>query len=178
MKGARVAVAGLVLSLGLVDPVLAAKCPDDSVASGTVCIHKYEASMWYVPPAEKALIKKIQNGNVTVANLIDAGAVQLGLAAGDLAASGCPATGNGCVDVYAVSIPGVTPAGFNTYFQAAAAARNALKRLPTNQEWQVAALGTPDGAPCNVGPDETYTLFVTVPAPTGSARAASRTWGP
>jgi formylglycine-generating enzyme required for sulfatase activity len=40
------------------------------------------------------------------------------------------------------------PARFITWFQAAAAARNAGKRLPTNAEWQVAALGTPEGL-CN-----------------------------
>lgn len=149
----------------VVTAAVAAACPDDSVASGTVCIDKYEASIWYVPPEEKALINKIQKGEVKLADLTDAGAIQLGLAAGDLAANGCPATGNGCVNVYAVSIPGVRPAGFNTYFQAAAAARNALKRLSTNHEWQAAALGTPDGAPCNVGPDETLNP---VPANTGS----------
>jgi hypothetical protein len=131
---------------------VASACPDDSLASGTVCIDKYEASVWYVPPEQKALINKIQQGKVTLADLTGAGAVQLGLTGGDLAANGCPVNGNGCVNVYAVSIPGVIPAGFITYFQAAAAARNALKRLPTNQEWQAAALGTPDGAPCNVGP--------------------------
>jgi formylglycine-generating enzyme required for sulfatase activity len=38
----------------------------------------------------------------------------------------------------------VTPSRFLTWFQAAAAARNAGKRLPTNAEWQAAALGTPD----------------------------------
>jgi len=147
----RVAAVGLVVSLGLVESAVAATCPDDSVASGTVCMDKYEASVWYVPPEQEALIDKIQRGTVTLANLLDAGAVQLGLASGDLAASGCPATGNGCLNVYAVSIPEVMPASFNTWFQAAAAARNSLKRLPTNQEWQVAALGTPDGTPCAVG---------------------------
>src|SRR5207245_3147207 len=81
---------------------------------------------------------------------IAAGVVQLGLVAGDLAASGCPVTANGCVDFYAVSIAGVTPSRFINWFQAVAAARNSLKRLPTNQEWQAAALGTPDSAPCNV----------------------------
>jgi formylglycine-generating enzyme required for sulfatase activity len=55
------------------------------------------------------------------------------------------------VNVYAVSIPGVTPSRNLTWFQAAAAARNAGKRLPSNAEWQAAALGTPDGFPCNVG---------------------------
>jgi hypothetical protein len=104
---------------------------------------KYEASVWYVPPQEKNLIRKIQEGKVTLADLPPGGALQLGLSDGDLAAAGCPRTGNGCVNIYAVSIPGVTPSGWVTWFQAAAAARNSFKRLPTNQEWQVAALGTP-----------------------------------
>lgn len=141
------------------------RCSDDSVLSGTVCIDKYEASAWYVPPEQKGLVTRIQNGTVTLASLRAGGAVQVGLVKGDLAASGCPLDGAGCVSVYAASLPGVQPAGFNTYFQAAAAARNSLKRLPTNQEWQAAALGTPDGAPCNVGPDEAYPP----PANTGSA---------
>jgi hypothetical protein len=144
----RVPVVGLVFSLGLlVEP--AAACPSDSVQSGTVCMDKYEASVWNLAPVSNAktkakLVASIQSGTVTLANLQSAGAVELGLVPGDLAAASCPDTGNGCVDVYAVSIPGVTPAGFLTWFQAAAAARNSLKRLPTNQEWQVAALGTPD----------------------------------
>lgn len=164
----RVAVMGLVLSLGPVASVAAA-CPDDSVMSGTACIDKYEASVWHVPPEQKSLIGKLQKGSATLADLTAAGAVQLGLAPGDLATAGCPATGNGCLNIYAVSIPGARPAGFMTYFQAAAAARNALKRLPTNQEWQAAALGTPDGTPCNVGPDETYPSNPNaVPANTGS----------
>ena len=61
-------------------------------------------------------------------------------------ALGCPDTGNGCLNFYAVSIPGVTPSAFLSWFQAAAAARNAGKRLPSNAEWQAAALGTPDPA--------------------------------
>src|SRR5262249_48608489 len=45
------------------------------------------------------------------------------------------------------------PSSFANWFQAAAAARNSGKRLPSNAEWQVAALGTPDGSVgiCNVG---------------------------
>jgi len=152
-----VAVVGLVLSPAMAE----AACPADSVESGTVCMDKYEASVWYVPPQRTILINRIQKGTVTLANLTSAGAVaagvvQLGLAEGDLASHvpGCPNTGNGCVDFYAVSIPGVIPATWITWFQAAAVARNSLKRLPTNQEWQVAALGTPDGGgnnpPCVV----------------------------
>jgi hypothetical protein len=147
----RVAVVGVVLSLGLAESVAAAAaCPSDSVQSGTVCMDKYEASVWYVPSSEKKLVTKIRDGSVILADLtsvgaVAAGVVQLGLAPGDLSFHGlCPITGNRCVDVYAVSIPGVVPAKGVTWFQAAAAARNSLKRLPTNQEWQVAALGTPD----------------------------------
>ncbi len=115
---------------------------------------KYEASVWEVPPANTRLIKKIKEGKATLADLtspaaVAGGVVQRGVASDDYGA-GCPDNGNGCKDFYSVSIPGVTPSANITWFQAAAAARNSGKRLPTNQEWQVAALGTPDGAPCNV----------------------------
>ncbi|MGH7408970.1 MAG: SUMF1/EgtB/PvdO family nonheme iron enzyme [Candidatus Methylomirabilales bacterium] len=101
--------------------------------------------MWTTTDA--AVIQKIKDGTVSLNDL--AGATQLGLAAGDLL-NDCATTGNGCTDVYAVSIPGVKPARFITWFQAAAAARNAGKRLPTNAEWQAAALGTPDEADDNL----------------------------
>jgi formylglycine-generating enzyme required for sulfatase activity len=41
----------------------------------------------------------------------------------------------------------VIPARSINYFIAAAACRNSGKRLPSNAEWQVAALGTPDPWP-------------------------------
>jgi hypothetical protein len=144
----RLAAAGFVLSLGFVKPVIAADCPDDSVRAGTVCIDKYEASMWYVPPHEKRLIAKIRDGKATLGDLTDAGAVQLGVV--DDFGANCPPFGNDCINVYAVSIPGVMPSSWANWFQAAAAARNSWKRLPTNHEWQVAAFGTPGEAPCNV----------------------------
>jgi hypothetical protein len=128
----------------------AAGCPPDAVQSGSTCIDRYEASVWYIPAANTGLIRRVKVGRATLAHLTAAGAIQLGLVAGDLAVTGCPLTGNGCTDVYAVSIPGVTPARFLSQFQAVAAARNAGKRLPSNAEWQAAALGTPDGAPCVV----------------------------
>jgi hypothetical protein len=135
-------------------------CSADMVKVGPTCIDKYEASVWFTQDA--TVIQKIRFGTVTAADLTAAGAFQLGLQAGGLEAFGCPTTGNGCkaANVYAVSIPGVLPARFITWFQAAAAARNAGKRLPTNAEWQVAALGTPDGV-CNVssgGPTATGSL--------------------
>lgn len=132
-------------------------CPSSMVRSGSVCIDKYEASVWQTTNA--GLIAKIKAGTATLAEL-QANATQRGVSIGDLAANGCPNTGNGCKDFYAVSIAGVTPSVYITWFQAAAAARNSGKRLPTNQEWQVAALGTPDGAPCvvsAVGPGDTGT---------------------
>jgi len=119
-----------------------APCPPDSVLSGTVCIDTYEASLWLVPPGETKLIRKIKAGTATLADL-QAQGVQRGLVLGDLGLD-CPVDGAGCLNVYAVSIAGVTPAAFVSWFQATAAARNASKRLPTSAEWQAAALGTPD----------------------------------
>jgi hypothetical protein len=137
-----------------------AGCTPDAVPSGNLCLDKYEASVWEVAPANTGLIARIKKGIVTLADLTAAGAIQRGVASDDYGA-GCPDTGNGCTNFYAVSIPGVTPSANLTWFQAAAAARNAGKRLPTNQEWQAAALGTPDGAPCIVsaaGPGLTGTV--------------------
>jgi hypothetical protein len=142
---------------------VATGCPPDSVKAGTICLDKYEASVWEVPAGNVALIQKIKAGTVTLAEL-QAGALRRGEAADDYGA-GCPDPGNGCTDFYAVSLPGVTPSRFLTWFQAAAAARNAGKRLPTNAEWQVAALGTPDTAPCVVVSGDV--------GPTGSAGCVS-----
>ena len=128
---------------GVVAPV----CPPDSVPVARICLDRFEASLWRTTDA--GLIAKIRQGTATREDLEAAGAVPKGQAAGDLE-PGCQKSGAGCLDVYAVSVRDVFPARFVTWFQAAAAARNAWKRLPTNQEWQVAALGTPDAAPCNV----------------------------
>jgi formylglycine-generating enzyme required for sulfatase activity len=127
------------------------KCAPEAVAVGPVCVDKYEASVWEIPnvAATRSLIKRVKEGRATLATLTTGGAIQRGVASDDYGA-GCPDTGNGCVDFYAVSIPGVTPSAYLTWFQAAAASRNAGKRLPTNAEWQAAALGTPEGAPCIV----------------------------
>ena len=139
------------LYLGLATPAgAAAKCPADSVKVGPVCVDKFEASVWEIPnvPANKGLINKVKKGTATLANLTSAsaianGVVQRGVASDDYGA-GCPDTGNNCVDFYAVSIPGVKPSAFITWFQASAAARNLGKRLLTNAEWQGAAADTFD----------------------------------
>jgi Sulfatase-modifying factor enzyme 1 len=116
-------------------------CPTDSVPSGTVCVDKYEASVWETTNAK--LVAKIRAGTATLIDLISAGAQQRGVLGDDYGPE-CPATGNGCTNVYAVSIAGVVPSRFLTWFQAVAAARNSGKRLAASAEWQAAALGTPD----------------------------------
>ena len=121
------------------------------MVSGTVCMDKYEASVWRVPnptTANKGLVKKIQQGKATVADLAAGGATQLGTASDDYAP--CADSGQNCAnDIYAVSLPGVTPSAYITWFQAQAACENARKRLPSNAEWQAAVAGTPDPGPDN-----------------------------
>ena len=130
----------------------AASCTSDAVPVGKVCVDKYEASVWETTDA--ALIDSIRKGEAALVDL--GGATQHGAASDDYGA-GCPDTANGCTDFYAASVPGTAPAVHLTWFQAAAACRNAGKRLATNQEWQMAALGTPDpgtdngSTDCNVG---------------------------
>ena len=133
-------------------PAAAADCPPDSVRSGNLCIDKYEASVWEIAESN-VVIKFIRAGRATLDMLLAAGAVQHGVSGADYGKN-CPASGNGCVNFYAVSIPGVTPSANLTWFQAAAAARNSGKRLPTNAEWQVAALGTPDPGTNQSGIDD------------------------
>ena len=122
------------------------KCAPDAVAVGTVCIDEYEASVWRVPNAtttNKGLVKKIREGKATAADLATGGAIQLGTAGDDYAP--CEDHGQNCAgDVYAVSLAGVTPSAYLTWFQAQAACGNARKRLPSNAEWQAAVAGTPD----------------------------------
>ena len=125
-------------------------CSPDMVKVGPACIDKYEASVWEVAPGNTALIQKIRAGTATLAEL-QAGGIQRGKSGDDYGA--CTGTGgtSGCLNVYAVSIAGVPPSRFLTWFQATAAGRNSWKRLPTNAEWQAAALGTPDTGVCNQG---------------------------
>jgi formylglycine-generating enzyme required for sulfatase activity len=126
-------------------------CAVDSVRAGTTCLDKFEASVWRVPNAtttNSALVSKIKIGTATAQDLTAGGATQLG-AGGDNYAP-CTDNGQSCAnDIYAVSLPSVTPSAFITWFQAQEACANAGKRLPTNAEWQVGANGTPDPGPDN-----------------------------
>ena len=119
----------------------AAACPSDSVQVGPVCVDKYEASVWEIPLTNTQLIKKVKDGKATEADLIAGGAVQRGVSSGNYP---CSVNGNDCSTIFAVSIPGVTPSRFITWFQAQQAAANSGKRLLTNAEWQMAAAGTVD----------------------------------
>jgi len=125
------------------------KCPADAVVAGTVCMDKYEASVWRVPNATTtnvAIVKRIQGGKATEADLTAAGATELGVASDDYAP--CSDNGQDCAnDIFAVSLPNVPPSARLTWFQAQAACRNSLKRLPSNAEWQTAAAATPDPGP-------------------------------
>jgi len=125
------------------------------VVSGTVCMDKFEASVWRVAlptTANKGLVKKIQQGKATLADLAKGSATQLGVSSDDYAP--CSNSGQDCTDtIYAVSVAGVTPSARMTWFQAQAACENARKRLPSNAEWQAAVQGTPDPGPDNGSTD-------------------------
>jgi hypothetical protein len=140
------------------------RCAPDALAAGTVCLDRYEASVWRVPDPDTAnasLAAKIRLGTVDRGELVAAGATPLG---GRDDYAPCAADGQGCVDVFAVSIPSVVPAAFATWFQAQQACANAGKRLSTSAEWQVGANGTPDPGrddgvrDCNTGVRGTVAL--------------------
>lgn len=128
------------------------KCAPDAVLAGTVCVDKYEASVWQVADptgVDAGLVKKIRSGKVTLADLQAAGATQQGISS-DNYGSFCNDDGSNCLlsqHDYAVSLPGVTPSAWMTWFQANAFCANSRKRLPTNAEWQIA--GTGDGGAAN-----------------------------
>jgi hypothetical protein len=77
MKQRRVyGIVGFVaVCLALAVPVGAGtlKCPPDSVNVGNVCIDTYEASVWQIDPANTKLVKKVQDGRATLADLTAGG---------------------------------------------------------------------------------------------------------
>lgn len=149
------AVLGIGITLGTGSPAEAAfpkspvtKCAPDSVVVGTTCVDTWEASAWQIPAAQTSLIKKVQKGRATLADLTAGGAVQLGCTAVQYGHTAYPATfpenGNWTTPVYAASVAGVLPSACLSWFQAEQACRLSGKRLLINQEWQAAAAGTPD----------------------------------
>jgi formylglycine-generating enzyme required for sulfatase activity len=163
------------------------KCPPDSVKVGNVCIDTYEASVWQIAPANIALVKKVQAGKATLADLNAGGATQLSSSSsctpgygGTFPASGqwtpIPGSNPPSPGVYAVSIPGVHPSACITWFQAAQACRLAGKRLLTNLEWQDAAAGTPDPGTDN-GTSDCNILTAGDAVNTGSRANCKSSWG-
>ncbi len=94
------------------------------VKVGSVCIDKYENSVWTQP-----------NGGTLLTGTLP-----------------CNENGQNCDNIYARSVAGVAPRANITYFQAQQALANSGKRLPTNAEWQMAVAGTPDSAACKISP--------------------------
>ena len=153
-------------------------CATDSVSVGSACLDKFEASVWRVsaPTTLNAgLVRKIQLGTATLADLTAGRATQLGVAdpntVTDPEYSPCTINGQNCAnDIYAVSLRSVTPSAFITWFQAQEACANAGKRLPTNAEWQAGADGTPDPGPDN-GTTDCNSLSVGAASLTGARSA-------
>jgi formylglycine-generating enzyme required for sulfatase activity len=143
-----------------------AKCPPNMVQVGSICVDKYESSVWSNPPDK--------NGNPQGS--------QYGLSGDDYP---CSDNGNDCFKnmpgrIFAVSSPGITPSRWVTWFQAQQACANVGKRLLTNAEWQLVAAGTPDTGgqddgmnTCNT--DGYNTLVEAVPS--GSRKNCVSNWG-
>jgi hypothetical protein len=162
MKRAMITIAlGATLLMGAAS-MTSAQCPPDAILAGTVCMDKYEASVWRVPDpigANAGLVNRIKEGTVTAADLAAGGATPLGLTLDDYAP--CNDDGQNCGnDIYAVSLAGVIPSASITWFQAQEACANSGKRLPTSAEWQVAANGTPDTGGTDNGTTDCNTDFL------------------
>jgi formylglycine-generating enzyme required for sulfatase activity len=122
-------------------------CPPDAVLVGQTCVDKYEASLWQIPSTATRLINKVKKGKATLADLTAGKATQISIGSSCTPAiprDTFPWDGQWTAPLYAVSIPGVLPAGCVTWFQADQACALSGKRLLTNAEWQRAAAGTPD----------------------------------
>lgn len=154
-------------------------CPKNAVKAGDLCFDTYEASVWQVPDpngANKKLAKRIRAGKVIDPfELAEAGAVPRGVAGDDYGF--CSDHGLNCVELFAVSLEGVTPSSHLTWFQAQQACANAGKRLPTAAEWQQAVAGTPDtGSDDGVHDCHTDSGFF-IAMPTGSRAACVSAFG-
>jgi formylglycine-generating enzyme required for sulfatase activity len=168
----------------------AAKCPPDSAKVGTVCVDLYEASVWQIPPSNTSLVKEVQAGKATLADLTGGGATHLNPTGECVGVPGTqfpknfPPDGNWMPvqgshppspGFYAVSLPGVLPTGCATWFQANQACLLSGKRLLTNREWQAAAAGTPDPGTDNGTTD--CAVNSSGPVNAGSRSSCKSSWG-
>ncbi len=154
------------------------KCSPDSVQVGQVCVDKYEASVWSIPPTNHKLIKKVQDGEATLAELTAGGASQMSPSSSCLPAfpSTFDPTGNWTAPFYAASVAGVPPTACVTLSQAEQACALSGKRLLTNQEWKRAAAGTPDPGTDN-GSTDCNISTAGSPVNTGSRSLCVSKWG-
>jgi hypothetical protein len=119
-------------------------CPPDSVKVASVCVDKYEASVWHLSGPFLELRDKLRAGTATAADLVGvAGVTQSGVVSDDYSGE-CTDAGNYCTNDYAASVSGVIPSQYITWPQAVAICRSSGKRLATDQEWTAAAMATPD----------------------------------
>ena len=64
------------------------RCTADAVVAGTICMDRFEASVWRIPNStttNASLVRKVQQGRATFADLTAGGAMQLGTASDDYA---------------------------------------------------------------------------------------------
>ena len=147
----------LALAVAAPAPAKTLRCAPDAVKVGTTCVDKFEASVWSIPPSNTSLVKRVQAGKATLAELQAAGAVQLGCTLVVYGHTAYPVTfpDNGnwvpvpgsnppSPGVFAASVAGTKPSACTSWFQAVQACAASGKRLLTNEEWQRAAAGTPD----------------------------------
>lgn len=156
-------------------------CAPDAVPVGPACVDKYESSVWAIPAANARLIRRVQRGKATLADLTAGGATQVGAIPMDTCSGveygpSFPRDGNWTSPLYAVSVPGVPPSTCVSWFQANQACRLAGKRLVPNDDWQAAAAGTPDPGSEDDGEDTCATNSVFA-ANTGDRSACVSRWG-
>ncbi len=156
------------------------RCPPDQAPVGTVCVDKYEASVWRLPD-DRIVIRKAVLGFLSAEQLRALGAEQVGTipretCSGEEYGPGFPRNGHWSDRLYALSLPGVLPSTCITWFQAEQACRLSGKRLLTNAEWQAAVAGTPDP---NDDDDQRSTCATNseFAQPTGSRVQCVSNWG-
>lgn len=156
------------------------RCPPDQAPVGTVCVDKYEASVWRLP-SDPIIVRKAVLGLLSAEQLRAVGAEQVGTiprdgCSGDEYGPGFPRNGHWTERLYALSLPGVLPSTCITWFQAEQACRLSGKRLLTNAEWQAAVAGTPDP---NDDDDQSTTCATNseFAQPAGSRSRCVSNWG-
>jgi formylglycine-generating enzyme required for sulfatase activity len=142
--------------------VLCKKGVDEVVKVGTnntvFWIDRYEASIW------------------ASASPVVGTTVEFGSSGNDYPGS-FPVNGEYTTPLYALSVTGVMPSGYATWFQAEAACEASGKRLPTGQEWLRAARGTPDLNKTSPNGPDCNNISQSALRQTGLGTACASAWG-